>query len=319
MSLYGKRVVKGNKSDSFFYHGGKPEFNAVALHDFPAGVRTEDHILRVFKGGTIIIAAMDTHKEVFSPSHPAKFPTGDQAVLAAITRSIKNAKADDSVLKITLRANASVRKVLKLANKARVDAGQDPIDINDAAQLPGAVLVIVKIDTVAKTWEMFQACDGWCIRFDSQSEPSISPYRNARVESYHQKLVARFLEQSDGNKGRMWDLFFGPLCESRRRENNMSPEVVIANGTMGFDMLAVTQITRGKLNPGSTFVIGSDGAFYDPLSFEPYRSQLANWWQTNTDVTSFIRWNRELQSRKSAEGHVHEGVPELICLRLVIG
>ncbi|MFZ3074008.1 MAG: hypothetical protein WA093_02670 [Minisyncoccales bacterium] len=307
-----------DRSISLLYHCDKPAFGAFALHRFPSGIKTEDHFLRVLKGNEIIMAVADTHKEVYSPLHPPKFPAGDQAVLRTVIKSIRTAKAGESVLKTAIQANASVYRVLKKENEARVIAGHSLIDLNDAAQLPGAVLVIVKIDVGAKKWEMFQSCDGWCIRFNSRIKPVISPYRNARIEEYHQKTINHFLSKSAGDKGGMWDLFFDRLCESRRRENNMSAEAVIANGTKLFDVLAETQVTTGELKPKATFIIGSDGVFYDPLSFPPHREQLADWWRTNNDVKSFVKWNEDLQEQKSA-GHVYEGIPEKSLLKLTMG
>ncbi len=282
------------------------------LHDFSGG-KTEGLFVKQLPDGNVIAGLADTHKEVYSPSHPAVLPHGDQIVAQAFGEAIFSA-TDETTTSIALRANKILRAKLEAINRNR--SGKLPlIDLDDAARVPGAAIIIVKTDIVAREVEMFQTCDVGSI-YEWSCGYQITPYRNWQVEQYHQEKIQSLLVQTCGDKGIMWDEFFGFLSESRRAVNNKSEEVVILNGTAAFEDFASNQVIDGDLY--CKIMLFSDGALPDNEAFPGQRQKLLYRYLCNPDLNLFLLANRVLQRELVDKSHVYGGIPEASLVELTV-
>jgi len=282
------------------------------LHDFPAMEKTEGLFVKQLPDGNVIVGLADTHNEVYSPSHPAVLPHGDQIVAQAFGEAIISA-TNETTTSIALRANKILRAKLEAINRDR--SGRLPlIDLNDAARIPGAAIIIIKTDIVAREVEILQTCDVGSI-YELSCGYQITPYRNWQVEQYHQEKIQSLLVQTLGDKGIMWDKFFGFLSDSRRAVNNKSEEVVIFNGTAAFEDFASSQIIYGDLDCG--VMLFSDGALPDSEAFSPKRDNLLCRYLINPDLEDFLVATRESQRLLIDKSHIYGGIPEASLVKIV--
>lgn len=288
------------------------------LHDFPGGEKTERLSVQEFSNGDLIIALVDTHKEAYSPSHPAVLPNGDLIVAQAVAEAVQFASEADRALDIALRANEIVRAKLEAENKYL----QYQINLDNAARVPGAVAVIAKINMETGDLEIFQSCDAGAIYCGNRNRNitdygwQITPYRNWETELFHQRTIQDLLEQVSGDKRKMWNKFYWSLSGSRESVNNKSSKVVIINGTDDFKRFADNQIVKGEALHGAMFF--TDGALFDPWAFPAERYRLLAQWLKNPDIASFLEWNREMQKTLVGKTHVYGGIPEASLAKLTL-
>lgn len=296
-------------------------YNIEVAHDWAGGRPMSDgHVLRTFPDGRILAAVIDTHDQVYSPRHPPRLVggvPGDLMVLDVIRSAFYAARRNTSLREIAIRANLRIRGVLEAENGRLQEHGKPLIPLDDPAELPGAVMAAVIIDPAGLAYEMLQTCDAWVIKYGGE-RVEITPFRNAKSEIFHQRAIRRLIGKHNLDKGAMWDDFYHILRKSRQR-NNANGNVVIANGTGGFDRLIGTQITSGRLNGLETIAIGSDGAFPDKMAMPGRRLRLARKFAVLDSAggsNEYLKWAREIQKQAAGISHVCAGLPEATILAI---
>ena len=149
--------------------------------------------------------------------------TGGRVAKDAILNALANHRESDAGIEdIVRQANASMRVVWDTAG----------IPLSDASQLGGATFVLAHIQPaeILCPVEILQGGDCYAVWVEKSGEVGITPNLVRPYELNLRKRIAELMNFTDGNRQKMWELFYPALCASRQTGTNTKDGYAVLNG-----------------------------------------------------------------------------------------
>jgi len=143
-----------------------------------------------------------------------------EMVRKIILEAFYNAKNNESLEKVLLRANGKIRN---LWYKCK-------IPLNRSDLIAGASFVFIKIDS--KKIKILQGGDCLSLWLNTSGKIGITKNQAYFTEKEVQKMIAQLMKKHKGDRKKMWLDFYKPLCQLRLRDVNKKTKTgfAILNG-----------------------------------------------------------------------------------------
>ncbi|MDP2966815.1 MAG: hypothetical protein Q8N87_00110 [bacterium] len=143
-----------------------------------------------------------------------------EMVRKIILDAFYNAKSNESLEKVLLRANGKIRNLWY----------ECKISLNRSDLIAGASFVFTKIDE--QKIEIIQGGDCFALWLSDSNKISITKNQVYLHQLKTTKMIAEFMRRHKGDRKKMWQEFYQPLCQFRQRDDNKKTKTgfAILNG-----------------------------------------------------------------------------------------
>ena len=131
-----------------------------------------------------------------------------EMVRKIILDAFYNAKSNESLEKVLLRANGKIRNLWY----------ECKISLNRSDLIAGAVFVFIKIDS--KKVKILQGGDCLSLWLNTSGKIGIAKNQTYLHELEAQKMIAQLMKKHKGDRQKMWQEFYQPLSKLRLRDTN---------------------------------------------------------------------------------------------------
>lgn len=131
-----------------------------------------------------------------------------EMVRKIILETFYSAKNNESLEKVILRANNELKNLWR----------EYKIPLNRSDLIGGAAFVFAKVDS--KNVNIIQGGDCFALWLNNSSKIEITKNQVYFHELEAMKMIAKLMKKHKGNRKKMWQEFYQPLCQLRRRDYN---------------------------------------------------------------------------------------------------
>ncbi|MCX6760322.1 MAG: hypothetical protein NTW46_03190, partial [Candidatus Nealsonbacteria bacterium] len=231
----------------------------------------------------------------YSPSNPQRYflgKTGGQMVGGIIASVLKH---------VEMPILSSAETILTLANEViwqnQTDTG---ISIDDASKLAGATFAFAEIKEEGT--RIYHGGDCYAAWQMKSGETGITHNSFWLFEAELRAKIAELMEQTNGDRTKMWDMFYPFLCQKRRENANKPGRCALLNGQP--ELVNCWDITTLSTPDIELLILFTDGLVpFSHTAIEEHLKQIVLRKYSAGGLHRILSWARAIERDESALSH----------------